>query len=113
MPRTRYVAQAGVIAAVYAALTLAMVQTPLGYGPVQLRLSEALTVVACLTPAAIPGLWAGTLIANAWMLAQVGVGIGQALVVYGLGLPLLGALRRLGLAARLGPDGEEGGSRYE
>lgn len=183
MSRTRRIAQAGVIAAVYAAFTLAVIQTPLGYGPVQLRLSEAVTVIACLTPAAVPGLWAGTLLANAWMLSSMGVlglldvvfgslatlagaawtwrerarpvralagpvvanalivpaylpimlggvagvdfyqiealgidasgswlamylfgvvtvGVGEALVVYGLGLPLLTALRRLGVAAR-------------
>ena len=180
MSRTRYIAQAGVIAAIYAALTLLVIQNPLGYGPIQLRLSEAVTVVACLTPAAIPGLWLGAAAANAFMLTQFGVlglfdvvlgslatllgavwtwrhrerpvvalagpvvanalivpaylpfmlsalagldfyrvpwlgidltgtwltmylfgvvavGVGQALVVYGLGLPLLGALKRLGV----------------
>ncbi|MRR12868.1 QueT transporter family protein, partial [bacterium] len=56
---TRTIARAGVIAAAYAALTLLVIQNPLGYGPVQFRLSEALTVVACFTPAAIPGLWIG------------------------------------------------------
>lgn len=90
MRRTQRVAQAGVIAAVYAALTLAMIQTPLGYGPVQLRLSEALVVLACLTPAAVPGLWAGTLIANAWMLSQAGV-LGMLDVVFGSLATLLGA----------------------
>jgi len=183
--RTRYIAQAGVIAAVYAALTLVVIQNPLGYGPIQLRLSEAVTVLACLTPAAIPGLWLGAAAANAFMLTQFGavalfdvvfgsvatllgalwtwrhrerpavalagpvvanalivpaylpfmlsglagldfyrlpglgvnltdtwltmylfgvvaVGIGQALVVYGLGLPLLSALKRLGVDRMLG-----------
>lgn len=187
MSRTRRIAQAGVIAAVYAAFTLVAIQTPLGYGPVQLRLSEALTVIACLTPAAVPGLWAGTFLANAWMLSSMGalglldvvfgslatlagalwtwryreqpvralagpvianalivpaylpimlagvagvdfyriemfgidasgswlamyvfgvvtVGIGEAIVVYGLGMPLLAAFKRLGMAARLDSD---------
>jgi uncharacterized membrane protein len=53
--KTRDIARAGVIAAAYAALTLLVIQTPLGYGPVQFRLSEALTVKAELTPAAITG----------------------------------------------------------
>ncbi|MBN1193253.1 MAG: QueT transporter family protein [Coriobacteriia bacterium] len=184
-PQARTIAHAGVIAAVYAALTLIVIQNPLGYGPVQFRLSEAVTVVACLTPAAIPGLMIGTLVANAFMLAQFGVlalldvvfgsiasllgamwtwrhrdrtalalagpvvanalivpaylplmlggatgidfyriaalgidmsgawwsmylfgvvtvGIGQAVVVYGLGMPLLGALKRLGIGGMLG-----------
>ena len=71
--RTRTVAHGGVIAAAYAALTLLVIQSPLGYGPVQLRLSEAVTVVACLTPAAVPGLWVGAVVANAYMLTQYGV----------------------------------------
>lgn len=179
MSRTRLIAQSGVIAAVYAAFTLIVLQVPggLGFGPVQLRLSEALTVVACLTPAAVPGLALGSVVANAFMVAQLGavalldvafgslatllgaawswrhrkrplvalagpvvanalivpaylpvmlaslgyymvpslgldaggtwlgmyafgvvtVGLGQGIVLYGLGLPLLGALKRLGL----------------
>jgi len=189
----RRIAHAGVIAAVYAALTLVVIQNPLGYGPVQFRLSEALTVVACLTPAAIPGLWIGALVANAAMLAQFGalaifdvifgsaasalgavwtwrfrsrpviallgpvvanalivpaylpvvlsqvaglgyyevpalgieagstwlgmylfgvvfVGLGQALVVYGLGLPLLAVLKRAGVARMVGgAEGEASG----
>lgn len=179
MSRTRFVAQAGAIAATYAALTLVMLQTPLGYGPVQLRLSEAFTVVAALTPAGPAGLFIGSLIANSFMLGVLGtlavldivfgslatllaglwtwrfrertglallgpvafnalivpaylpvmlaaqgfyrvpligvdvshswpamyafgfvaVALGQVIVVYGLGWPLLGVLRRLGLGA--------------
>lgn len=69
MKRSRYVAQAGVIAALYAAFTLVVIQNPLGYGPVQVRLSEALTVIALFTPAAIPGLTLGSVVANSFMLA--------------------------------------------
>lgn len=180
MSRARYVAHAGVIAAVYAALTVGaqMLLGPLAWGPVQLRVSEAFTVVAFFTPAAIPGLWLGSVVANlanlpvlgpvalldvvfgslgsllgaAWtwrfrktaalglagpvianalivpiylpllvkglglykvpllgvdlegqwipmyLFGVIAVGIGEALVMYGLGLPLLVALRRLGLA---------------
>jgi uncharacterized membrane protein len=90
-PKTRTVAHAGVIAAIYAALTLAVIQTPLGYGPVQLRLSEAATVVACLTPAAIPGLWVGAVVANAFMLTQFGV-LALFDVVFGSLASLLGAV---------------------
>ncbi len=88
--RTRTVAQGGVIAAAYAALTLVMIQSPLGYGPVQLRLSEAVTVVACLTPAAVPGLWVGAVLANAYMLTQYGV-LAMFDVVLGGAATLLGA----------------------
>jgi len=88
--RTRRVAHAGVIAAVYAALTLVVIQSPLGFGPVQFRLSEAVTVVACLTPAAIPGLWIGVLVANAFMITQFGV-LALFDVVFGSAATLLGA----------------------
>jgi len=54
--------QGALIAAVYAALTLAF--APLSYGQVQIRFAEALTVLPALTPAAIPGLAVGCLIAN-------------------------------------------------
>lgn len=177
MTRTRFIAQSGVIAAVHAALTVLTMQfiQYLSWGPLQLRVSEAFTVVAVFTPAGIPGLALGTALANlmnvgvmgpmalldvvfgglatllgaAWtwrfrsrtglallgpvianalivpaylpllveglglyrvpllgidlegkwlpmyLFGVVGVGLGQAVVVYGLGLPLLAALRRL------------------
>jgi len=65
--RTRYIAQAGVIAAVYGALTVAIQYLPfsLGWGLLQFRISEAATVLAFITPAAIPGLTLGSVIANA------------------------------------------------
>lgn len=181
LSRTRYIAQAGTIAAAYAAATFLAIQNPLGWGPIQLRFSEALTIFAAFTPAAIPGLTLGSVIANSFMLATfplawldivfgslgtllgawwmwrfrmntplalagpvvtnalivpaylpimlkglglyvipllgvdlegrwlpmylfgvVTVGLGQAVVLYVLGLPLLTALRRLGLGDRLG-----------
>ncbi len=50
------------IAAMYAALTYAV--APIAYGEVQFRISEALTILPIFTPAAIPGLIVGCLIAN-------------------------------------------------
>ena len=50
------------IAALYVALTLAF--APISFGPVQLRVSEALCILPFFTPAAIPGLFIGCLIAN-------------------------------------------------
>ncbi len=91
MRRSRYIAQAGIIAAVYAVLTFIMIQTPLGYGPVQFRLSEALTVTACLTPAGIAGLTLGSVVANAAMVPQFGP-IALLDVVFGSLGTLLGAL---------------------
>lgn len=194
MNRTRFVAQAGVIAAGYAALTLVtlLVFDEFAWGPIQFRVSEAFTVVAVFTPAAIPGLWLGAMVANAFMITRVGalalwdvalgslgsllgaawtwrlrdrpalallgpvianalivptylpvlmrafgifdvfyrlpglgvdasqsmlatylfgvvtVGVGEAAVVYALGLPLLNMLRRAGVMGILHPEGSEG-----
>lgn len=58
----RYMARAAVIAALYAAVTLLL--APISYGQVQLRISEALTILPVLTGAAVPGLFLGCLIAN-------------------------------------------------
>ena len=66
MSRTRFIAQAGVIAAVYGALTWLTLAFggALAWGPIQVRVSEAVTVLALFTPAAIPGLTIGSIIAN-------------------------------------------------
>lgn len=60
--KTAYTVQAAVIAAMYAALTLCL--QPLSFSGWQLRISEALTLLPVLTPAAVPGLAVGCLIAN-------------------------------------------------
>jgi len=57
-------AQGAMIAAVYAAATYLSLVFALAYGPVQFRISEALTVLAVLSPAAIPGLTVGCIIGN-------------------------------------------------
>lgn len=63
---TLYIVQGAVIAAMYAALTI--LQNVLFPGSasmaVQFRVSEVLTVLALFTPAAIPGLTVGCVIAN-------------------------------------------------
>lgn len=51
---------AALIAAVYAALTMLLP----AYGEIQLRVSEAMTVLPFLFPAAVPGLVVGCFIAN-------------------------------------------------
>ncbi len=58
----RFLAQAAMIAAIYVALTL--VFAPFGYGEVQVRISEALTILPVFTPAAVPGLFIGCLLSN-------------------------------------------------
>lgn len=50
------------IAAVYAALTMAL--APFSYGPIQVRISECMTLLAFLNPRWVPGLTIGCLLAN-------------------------------------------------
>jgi uncharacterized membrane protein len=52
----------GVVAALYAALTI--LTASFAYGPVQFRLSEALCVLVCFEPTLTVGLTLGCLIAN-------------------------------------------------
>ena len=59
---TVFLAEAAVIAAVYTALTLAF--QPISYGPIQFRISEALCILPYFTPAAVPGITIGCLLAN-------------------------------------------------
>lgn len=59
---TLFLVQAAAIGAIYVVLTL--VFAPLSFGEVQIRFSEALTVLPYFTPAAIPGLFVGCIIAN-------------------------------------------------
>ena len=51
------IAYAAVIAAVYVVLTL--IFAPISYGPIQVRVSEALCVLPIFTPAAVPGIFIG------------------------------------------------------
>ena len=59
---TIFLAEAAAIGAIYVVLTLLF--APLSYGEVQIRFSEALTILPYFTPAAIPGLFVGCIIAN-------------------------------------------------
>ena len=52
------------IAALYVLLTYAASLLGLASGVIQFRLSEMLCILACFTPAAIPGLYVGCLLAN-------------------------------------------------
>lgn len=62
MKRTMVLTQGAVIAAVYFALC--MLVAPVAWGPIQFRVSEALMILPALTPAAVPGLFAGCLLFN-------------------------------------------------
>jgi uncharacterized membrane protein len=59
-----YIITGALIAAAYAGLTYLSNVFGLAYGPIQLRVSEILTILPVFTPAAIPGLTVGCFIAN-------------------------------------------------
>ena len=62
--RVKYITQAAMIATIYVVLTLFISAFNLASGAIQIRISEALTVLPVFTPAAIPGLFIGCFISN-------------------------------------------------
>ena len=62
--RVKYITQSAMIAAIYVVLTLFISAFNLASGAIQIRISEALTVLPAFTPAAIPGLFIGCFISN-------------------------------------------------
>ncbi len=62
--KTRFLCQAALIAAAYVVLTYLAHLFGLDAGAIQVRLSEMLCVLPMFTPAAIPGLYLGCLLAN-------------------------------------------------
>ena len=93
--KSQYIARVGVIAAAYAACTLVtmLFLGSLAWGPIQFRVSEALCVLALFTPAAVPGLTLGCVIANVANIVLSGTGmLGMLDVVFGSLATFLGAL---------------------
>ncbi len=102
--KTEYLITGALIAAAYAGLTYISNVFGLAYGPLQLRLSEMLTILPVFTPAAIPGLTVGCFIANIGSFNALDMIFGTAatliaaILTYLLrgytvkGLPLLAAL---------------------
>ena len=109
--KSNYLARVGVIAAAYAACTLIalLFLGSLAWGPIQFRVSEALCLLALFTPAAIPGLTLGCVIANVMNIVISGTGmLGMLDVVFGSLATFAGALftwkmRRHPLVALAGP----------
>ena len=81
---TKFLVQAALIGAIYAALTY--FSAPISFGPMQFRIAEALCVLPVLTPAAVPGLAVGCVIAN------LGSPYGLADIICGATATLLAAL---------------------
>lgn len=81
--RTKDLAVAGIVAGLYAALSIGV--APLSYGVYQVRIAEALTVLPFLSVAAVPGLFVGCLLANLFG------GMGWQDVVFGSLITLVAA----------------------
>ena len=84
--KVTYVVQAAVIAALYVVLTMFANALGLASHTIQVRFSEALCILPVFTPAAIPGIWIGCVIAN----LLTGAIIWD--VIFGSMAPLLAAL---------------------
>ena len=81
-----FICQAAMIAALYVVLTYAINAFNLASGAIQVRVSEALTILPFFTPAAIPGLVIGCFISN------LSTGAVILDVIFGTLATLLGAL---------------------
>ena len=62
--KVQFIVHAAMIAAIYVVLTYFISAFNLASGAIQVRISEALTILPYFTPAAIPGLFVGCLLAN-------------------------------------------------
>lgn len=58
----RWVSEVGIIAAMYAVLTIVL--APISFGQIQFRVAEVLMILPFFTTSAVPGLFIGCLIAN-------------------------------------------------
>ena len=92
--QTRTIALGGMTAALYVAPTFAANAFGLASGAIQVRLSECLTILPCLTASAIPGLTVGCVLANLL------TGCAAWDVVFGSLATLLGALGTRALKSR-------------
>ena len=61
---TIWIVHTAAIAAIYVVLTMVAASLNLANGAIQVRFSEALTVLPFFTPAAIPGVTIGCLLSN-------------------------------------------------
>ncbi len=84
--RTEKTVTGAVIAASYAALSIATSFIPSVGGVFQFRVSECLTILPIFTPAAVPGLFIGCLLSNAL------IGAGPYDIIFGSLATLAGAL---------------------
>ena len=69
------IVRGAIIAALYASLTILL--QPLSYGPLQFRVSEALTILPLFFIEAVPGLAIGCFVANAYMYGPIDMILGS------------------------------------
>ncbi len=81
-----FTSQAALIAALYVVLTFVSNAFGMASGAVQIRISEALTILPFFTPAAIPGVTIGCLLSNLF------TGCAPLDILFGTCASLLGAL---------------------
>ena len=81
-----FLTQSAMIAAVYVVFTIFIASFNLASGAIQIRISEAMTVLPAFTNAAVPGLFAGCLLAN------LITGCAPMDVIFGSIATLIGAL---------------------
>ena len=93
--RILWLCRAGIIAALYVALTYLAMLLGLDKNAIQIRFSEALCVLAFLSPAAIPGLTVGCFLANLLTgCAPLDIALGPVATLIGaLGAYLLSKLK--------------------
>ena len=80
------IARIGLLAAVYIVFTVLPPFSAISYGPVQVRVSEALMVLPAVTPLAVPALFLGCFVAN------LAGGLGPVDLIFGSLATLLAAL---------------------
>lgn len=62
--KSLYITKAAIIAALYIVLTIIVNTLNLASGPIQIRISEALTILPFFTASAVPGLFVGCFLSN-------------------------------------------------
>lgn len=92
---SRNIVYAAVIAALYTVLTVVSSLMGLSYSPIQVRLSEALTILPLFTPSAVYGLFIGCIVSN------LITGCHILDIVFGSIATLIGALFTLLISKRI------------
>ncbi len=102
MKNSRFLVQSAGVAAIYITLTFISSLMGLSSGAVQLRLSEALCILPVFTPAAVPGLFIGCILANT-MTGSIFIDILFGSLATLLGAVLTRLLRRFGVLSLIPP----------